>query len=240
MGSCRSRAQTRPRLERECRAPRGAACSLAAAGPTRRARPQTGARRPPWASPPAGPPAGQPWRPNSGSPVQRARTHGPGRQGRGLHEPDQPSDAGTQRHTVDGSSTSGHLSRKRGWCPRNRGNFSSVAPMQAANGRLASTPSLKPPSSTASIQKPTLRTSSAVSTIIQRSRSTSYCLGAGSKHRRNPDTPRPAADAYDDQVRHLGVGLAESREAAFAAAQEAQAYLMEDAFYPAIAGPTRT
>jgi hypothetical protein len=127
-GSGRSRAQTRPRRERECRAPRGAACSRAAAGPTHRARPQSGGRPPPQASPPAGPPVGPPAPPVkrmrlTGSPARRARTRGRGRQGRGRHAQHHPSGAGTQGHTGDGSSASGHLSRKRVWCPRNRGNF---------------------------------------------------------------------------------------------------------------------
>ena len=74
----RSRGQTRPRLERGCRAPAAAACSHAAAAPAPRALPRSGrCRRPRRVYLPGGPPADRLAPPSCGSPGMTARTHEP-------------------------------------------------------------------------------------------------------------------------------------------------------------------
>src|SRR4051794_35714108 len=111
-GSSRSRGQTRPPLERECRAPGAAACSRAAAGRVPRARPRSARSRQGRVSPRAGPPAGQQQRPSSEWPGQRVRTRGQGQPGRVRRGPTRPSGAGTPARTQNGFWALGDTSRE--------------------------------------------------------------------------------------------------------------------------------
>ena len=88
--------QTRPRLEKGCRAPPAAACSRAGGVPTRRARPCSG----PCPSPPGGLIGGQPGRPRHRSTAPSARTRGQDHQRIVWRGPGRPSDGGTQANTV--------------------------------------------------------------------------------------------------------------------------------------------
>src|SRR5947209_20444848 len=80
---CRSRARTRPPLERECRAPAATVCSHGEGGSVLHAQRRTAREM----SLPGGPPAAQPERPSSGLLGKMVRTHEQGPPDRVRHEP---------------------------------------------------------------------------------------------------------------------------------------------------------
>ena len=118
----RSPVQTRPRLLTEYPARPGAACSHAAAAPTRRV-PWTTNQRPP---PPVGPLACRTQQPRRRSTAPWVRTPEQDPREIAQHGPDRSSDDETQANTADAFWASGAPLAKASGCPRNRVNPSEL------------------------------------------------------------------------------------------------------------------